>query len=85
MNHLSVWRFCESHKFPRDEGHYNEQIIQLKWQRSSHIGQLIKTIHKVSYLIEFEKSFEEVVKCNDLLEISIKAIHETDIILLKKN
>ena len=30
-----------------------------------------KTINKVSDLIDREKSFEEVVKCNDLLEISI--------------
>ena len=87
MNHLSIGRFRESRKFPRDEGHYNKQIIQLKRQRSSHIGQLTKTINKVSDLIAREKSFEEVVKCNDLLEISIKAIqdittkiirHETD-------
>ena len=44
-------------------------------------------INKVSDLIDCEKSFEEVVKCNNLLEISIKAIqdvktqiisHETD-------
>ena len=93
MNHLSIWRFCESRKFPMDEGHYNEQIIQLKKQRSSHIGQLTKAINKVSNLIDHEKSFEEVVKCNDLLEISIKAIqniitkiirHETDDKITKK-
>ena len=44
-------------------------------------------INKVSDLIDCEKSFEEVGKCNNLLEISIKAIrdvktkiisHETD-------
>ena len=87
MSHLSIRRFRESCRFPRDEGPYNEQIIQLKKQRSSHIGQLTKTINKVTDLIDREKSFEEVVKCNDLLEISIKAIrdittkiirHETD-------
>ena len=64
-----------------------QQIIQLKKQRSSHIKQLTKKINKISDLIDREKSFEEVVKCNDLLEISIKATrdittkvirHETD-------
>ena len=72
MSHLSIRRFRES---------------QLQKQRSRHIGQLTKTINKVSDLIDREKSFEEAVKCNDLLEISIKAIrdittkiirHETD-------
>ena len=71
----------------RNEASFNLQIIQLKKQRSSHIRQLTKTINKVSDLIDREKSFEELVKCNDLLEISIKAIrdvttkiirHETD-------
>ena len=33
-------------------------------------------INKVSDLIDCEKSFEEVVKCNNLLEISIKAIRD---------
>ena len=61
MSHLSIRRFRESSKFPRDEGYYNEQTIQIKRQRSSSIGQLTKTINKVSYLIEYEKSFEEVV------------------------
>ena len=93
MSHLSIRRFRESCRFPRDEGPYNEQIIQLKKQRSSHIGQLTKTINKVSDSIDREKSFEEVVKCNDLLEISIKAIqniitkiirHETDDKITKK-
>ena len=87
MSLLSIQRFLQSRKFTRDEGNYNEQIIQLKKQRSSHIGQLTKTINKVSDLIDREKPFEEAVKCNDLLEISIKAIrdittkiirHETD-------
>ena len=76
MNYLSIQRFCKSRKFPRDKGHYNKQIIQLKRQRSIHIGQLTKTINKVSDLIDREKSFEEVVKCNNLLEISIKAIQD---------
>ena len=93
MNHLSICRFHESRKFRRDEGRYNEQIIQLKKQRSSHIGQLTKAINKVSNLIDHENSFEEVVKCNNLLEISIKAIqniitkiirHETDDKITKK-
>ena len=86
MSRLLIRRFRESCKSPKDERNH-EQIIQLKKQRSSHIGQLTKTINKVTDLIDREKSFEEVVKCNDLLEISIKAIrdittkiirHETD-------
>ena len=86
MSRLLIRRFRESCKSPKDERN-NEQIIQLKKQRSIHIGQLTKTINKVTDLIDREKSFEEVVKCNDLLEISIKAIrdittkiisHETD-------
>ena len=76
MNHLSIRRVRESRKFPRDEGHYNEHITQLKRQGSSHIKQLTKTINKVSDLRVHEKSFEEVVKCNDLFEISIKAIRD---------
>ena len=93
MNYLSIQRFCKSRKFPRDKGHYNKQIIQLKRQRSIHTGQLTKTINKVSDLIDREKSFEEVVKCNNLLEISIKAIqditrkiirHKTDNKITKK-
>ena len=93
MNYLSIQRFCKSRKFPRDKGHYNKQIIQLKRQRSIHTGQLTKTINKVSDLIDCEKSFEEVVKCNNLLEISIKAIqditrkiirHKTDNKITKK-
>ena len=75
MSRLLIRRFRESCKSPKDERN-NEQIIQLKKQRSSHIGQLTKTINKVSHLIDREKSFEEVVKCNDLLEISIKAIRD---------
>ena len=78
MSHLSLRRFRES---------------QLKKQRSKHIGQLTKTINKVSDLIDREKSIKEVVKCNDLLEISIKAIqdiktkiirHETDDTITEK-
>ena len=76
MSLLSIQRFLQSRKFTRDKGNYNEQIIQLKKQRSSHIGQLTKTINKVSDLIDREKSFEEVLNCNDLLEISIKAIRD---------
>ena len=53
-----------------------QQIIQLKKQRSSHIKQLTKKINKISDLIDRQKSFEEVVKCNDLLEISIKATRD---------
>ena len=72
MSHLSIRRFRES---------------QLKKQKSRYIGQLTKTINKVSDLIDREKSFKGVVTCNDLLEISRKAIqdittkiirHETD-------
>lgn len=74
MNHLSIRSFRRSRKFRRNEGHYNEQIIQLKRQRSNHIGQLTKTINKVSNLIECEKLFEEVAKCKNLLEMSITAI-----------
>ena len=83
MNHLSIRKFRESRKFPRDEGHYNEPIIKLKRQVSSHIGQLTKTINKVSDLIHREKSFEEVVKCNNLLEISIKAIRDITIKIIR--
>ena len=83
MNHLSIRKFRESRKFPRDEGQYSEPIIQLKRQVSSHIGQLTKTINKVFDLIDREKSFEEVVKCNNLLEISIKAIRDITIKIIR--
>ena len=59
------------------------KFIQLKRQVSSHIRQLTKTINKVFDLIDREKSFEEVVKCNKLLEISIKAIRDITIKIIR--
>ena len=69
------------------------RLFNLKGKEAGNIGQLTKTINKVCYLIDRERSFEEVVKCNDLLEISIKDIwdittkiirHETDDKITKK-
>ena len=43
------------------------RLFNLKGKEAGNIGQLTKTINKVFYLIDRERSFEEVVKCNDLL------------------
>ena len=43
------------------------RLFNLKGKEAGNIGQLTKTINKVFYLIDRERSFEEVAKCNDLL------------------